>query len=154
MKACGRKVRNFDDEIWKSKCREIVKQGNTAKVLNWSNFIHSRVSRFAVVVFVIVSSKPGIEEAAACDSWQHSGWSKSTWSSLGHRPRNGQPESVVTWHVEGSQLVRSGSYRSERRDHEGRYVMWQKCWQWANRCVLQLRINSRRLTYSWNPKSY
>lgn len=30
-KALGRKVRNFDDSVWKSKCRDIVTAGNLAK---------------------------------------------------------------------------------------------------------------------------
>ena len=32
QKALGRQVRNFDVDIWKKKCREIVKRGNKAKV--------------------------------------------------------------------------------------------------------------------------
>ena len=32
MKACGRKVKNFDDDVWTQKCREFVKQANMAKV--------------------------------------------------------------------------------------------------------------------------
>ena len=32
QKALGRQVRNFDQVIWKEKCREIVKRGNKAKV--------------------------------------------------------------------------------------------------------------------------
>ena len=32
QKALGRTVRNFDDTIWKEKCRDIVKRGNQAKV--------------------------------------------------------------------------------------------------------------------------
>ena len=32
QKALGRKVKNFDQDVWKSKCRDIVKRGNMAKV--------------------------------------------------------------------------------------------------------------------------
>lgn len=32
QKALGRKVRNFDDDIWTANCKEIVKTGNMAKV--------------------------------------------------------------------------------------------------------------------------
>ena len=32
QKSLGRQVRNFDEVLWKSKCREIVKRGNKAKV--------------------------------------------------------------------------------------------------------------------------
>ena len=32
QKALGRKVRNFDDEVWTANCKEIVKTGNMAKV--------------------------------------------------------------------------------------------------------------------------
>lgn len=32
MKAFGRKVSNFDINVWNEKCRDIVKQGNIAKV--------------------------------------------------------------------------------------------------------------------------
>lgn len=31
MKACGRRVRNFDDVVWLSKCKQIVFDGNLAK---------------------------------------------------------------------------------------------------------------------------
>ena len=34
QKAIGRTVRNFDDKVWKEKCRDIVKKGNRAKVSN------------------------------------------------------------------------------------------------------------------------
>jgi len=33
QKAHGRKVSNFDEKKWKANCRDIVKQGNLAKVL-------------------------------------------------------------------------------------------------------------------------
>lgn len=32
MKALGRQVRNFDEEVWKQNRRQIVKKGNLAKV--------------------------------------------------------------------------------------------------------------------------
>ena len=32
QKALGRRVSNFDEEVWKQKCKEIVKRGNEAKV--------------------------------------------------------------------------------------------------------------------------
>ena len=32
IKSLGRKVRNFDQEVWEEKCRGIVKDGNMAKV--------------------------------------------------------------------------------------------------------------------------
>lgn len=32
QKKLGRQVKNFDAQIWNEKCREIVKQGNMAKV--------------------------------------------------------------------------------------------------------------------------
>lgn len=32
QKAMGRKVRNFDQDVWTKNCQEIVKQGNLAKV--------------------------------------------------------------------------------------------------------------------------
>ena len=32
QKAMGRKVSNFDPEIWSQNCKDIVKQGNIAKV--------------------------------------------------------------------------------------------------------------------------
>ena len=32
QKALGRKVHNFDDEVWTANCKEIVKTGNMAKV--------------------------------------------------------------------------------------------------------------------------
>ena len=33
QKALGRKVSNFNDDIWKKNCRKIVKKGNVAKVI-------------------------------------------------------------------------------------------------------------------------
>ena len=32
QKALGRRVRNFDQEMWEKNCKEIVRQGNVAKV--------------------------------------------------------------------------------------------------------------------------
>ena len=32
QKALGRKVQNFVEKTWKEKCRDIVKEGNKAKV--------------------------------------------------------------------------------------------------------------------------
>ena len=32
IKACGRKVQNFDDNTWTEKCRDIVREGNRHKV--------------------------------------------------------------------------------------------------------------------------
>jgi len=32
QKALGRRVRNFDVEVWNANCKEIVKTGNMAKV--------------------------------------------------------------------------------------------------------------------------
>lgn len=32
QKKLGRTVKNFDEQIWNGKCREIVKKGNIAKV--------------------------------------------------------------------------------------------------------------------------
>ena len=33
QKAHGRKVSNFDEKKWKANCRDIIKQGNLAKIL-------------------------------------------------------------------------------------------------------------------------
>ena len=32
QKAMGRKVRNFDPEVWNENCKDVVKRGNEAKV--------------------------------------------------------------------------------------------------------------------------
>ncbi len=34
MKSLGRKVQNFDENIWQENCRDIVRKGNHAKVKN------------------------------------------------------------------------------------------------------------------------
>ena len=34
QKALGRQVKNFNDGVWKEKCKDIVKRGNSAKVRN------------------------------------------------------------------------------------------------------------------------
>lgn len=34
IKQHGRKVKNFDNELWEKNCQEIVEKGNMAKVLH------------------------------------------------------------------------------------------------------------------------
>ena len=44
QKALGRKVRNFDAEVWTANCKEIVKAGNMAKV----SYCHCNVNYWVV----------------------------------------------------------------------------------------------------------
>jgi len=38
IKSLGRKVRNFDDDVWVEKCRDVIFQGNLAKFSQNENF--------------------------------------------------------------------------------------------------------------------
>ena len=53
QKALGRKVHNFDEEVWTANCKEIVKTGNMAKVSTFSIsllfYYNSMVSQWNLV---------------------------------------------------------------------------------------------------------
>ncbi len=50
QKSLGRKVDNFDDNVWTKKCRDIVKDGNKAKV-SQMNILTDQIN------YLVISSK-------------------------------------------------------------------------------------------------
>ena len=58
QKALGRKVHNFDEEVWTANCKEIVKTGNMAKVSTFSISLKFYYNKFQYLCYRLTFNIP------------------------------------------------------------------------------------------------
>ncbi|RUS84512.1 hypothetical protein EGW08_007751 [Elysia chlorotica] len=77
MKSLGRKVKNYDDDIWESKCYDVVKKGN---MLKFSQNPDLKGKLFSTKGKLLVEASPMDRKwGIGLASKDSRSWNKSTW---------------------------------------------------------------------------